>query len=338
MRFKNVSIASVAHVDAPHVITSQWICEQVLPALNKIGASKDLLESLTGIKARRFWDRNMPTSRIAALAGEKAIQQAGLDRSKIGILINTSVCRDYLEPSTACFVHHLLGLGPDCLNFDLSNACLAFINGIEMAGNLIDSEQIDYGIVVDGENSRRTVERAIQLIQENPGEHSLRDYIASLTLGSGGGAVIVGRSDLVPEGHKVVGSVTMAATEHNLLCLGHLDWEMKTDPSGLLTAGVKLARDTWGKACREMGWHTDYFNQCIIHQVSRTHTNMFAKQLGLDMDRFYLTYPEFGNIGPAAVPITLSKALEAGRLKKGDRVSLLGIGSGINCTMMEVEW
>ena len=49
-------------------------------------------------------------------------------------------------------------------------------------------------------------------------------------------------------------------------------------------------------------------------------------------------FPEFGNIGPASVPIALSKLKETGRLAKGTRVALLGIGSGLNCSMAEVEW
>ncbi|MBW2623344.1 MAG: 3-oxoacyl-ACP synthase III, partial [Deltaproteobacteria bacterium] len=44
------------------------------------------------------------------------------------------------------------------------------------------------------------------------------------------------------------------------------------------------------------------------------------------------------NVGPAAIPITLSKVLEKGRIDKGDRVALMGIGSGLNCAMMEVLW
>ncbi len=54
--------------------------------------------------------------------------------------------------------------------------------------------------------------------------------------------------------------------------------------------------------------------------------------------KVYKTFPEFGNVGPAAIPITLSKALEAGRIQKGNRVALMGIGSGLNCAMMEVVW
>ena len=60
--------------------------------------------------------------------------------------------------------------------------------------------------------------------------------------------------------------------------------------------------------------------------------------LGLDPKKIYRIYPELGNIGPAAVPIALAKAVELGKVKRGDRVALLGIGSGLNCSMAEIVW
>jgi 3-oxoacyl-[acyl-carrier-protein] synthase-3 len=76
----------------------------------------------------------------------------------------------------------------------------------------------------------------------------------------------------------------------------------------------------------------------VIHQVSATHTNTLAAQLGLSREKIFTIFEEFGNIGPAGVPTVLAKTVEAGRVKKGDRVALLGIGSGLNCSMMDVQW
>ncbi len=101
MNFKNVSVLSVAHVDAPHRVTSEEIEQQLAPTMNRLGIRTDLLRELSGIIERRFWDEGVMPSEVAAKAGEKALEKAGVDRSKVGILINTSVCRDYLEPSTA---------------------------------------------------------------------------------------------------------------------------------------------------------------------------------------------------------------------------------------------
>ena len=76
----------------------------------------------------------------------------------------------------------------------------------------------------------------------------------------------------------------------------------------------------------------------MLHQVSGTHTALLCQTLGLDAKKVMAIFPEFGNIGPASVPIVLSKAAESGRLSKGNRVALMGIGSGLNCSMAEVVW
>ncbi len=124
------------------------------------------LRNLSGIIERRVWDEGMQPSEVAAMAGEKAIEAAGIDRSKLGILINTSVCRDYLEPSTACIAHSKLGLPETCMNFDLGNACLGFVNGMDMVGNMIERGQIDYAILVNGETSRQITEATIERLQD----------------------------------------------------------------------------------------------------------------------------------------------------------------------------
>jgi 3-oxoacyl-[acyl-carrier-protein] synthase-3 len=74
----------------------------------------------------------------------------------------------------------------------------------------------------------------------------------------------------------------------------------------------------------------------VMHQVSDVHTNAIIKAIGIDRSRVPLTYPTFGNVGPASIPITL--ASQADSLKGGDRVLLMGVGSGLNTAMMELAW
>ncbi|MBW2707921.1 MAG: 3-oxoacyl-ACP synthase III [Deltaproteobacteria bacterium] len=338
MEFQEVSIIGLAHVDAPHRITSAELENQLLPIINRIHAQPDMIQSLTGIVARRFWEPGRRPSEVATMAAEKAISDAGIDRSRIGILLNTSVSRDYIEPSVACLVHGNLGLSPECMNFDVGNACLAFLNGMEIVGNMIERGQVDYGIVVDGEGSRFVVETTIQrLLASACDAETFRANFATFTLGSGGAALVLARSDIAPNGHRLRGTVSLAATQHSDLCHGQLDG-MQTDAGALMVAGLALANTTFEKAKKELGWHPDDLDQFILHQVSAVHTAKLIALLGLDDSKVFKTFPEYGNVGPAAIPITLSKALAEGRIQKGDRVALMGIGSGLNCTMMEVRW
>ena len=94
--------------------------------------------------------------------GEKAICAAGIDRRRIGALIHGSVCRDFLEPATACGVHHCLDLGADCAVYDVSNACLGLLNGVVQVANAIELGQIEAGLIVGTESSRDLVESTIR--------------------------------------------------------------------------------------------------------------------------------------------------------------------------------
>ena len=149
--------------------------------------------------------------------------------------------------------------------------------------------------------------------------------------------MVMARKELAPEGHPYLGSVSRAATEFNHLCRGQMD-QMMTDTRILLSEGLKLAAKTFGAARITLGWIASELDQFVIHQVSKVHTDSLVNLLGLDPDKVHAIYPEMGNIGPASVPIVLAKAAELGRIQRGDRVALLGIGSGLNCQMAEVVW
>jgi 3-oxoacyl-[acyl-carrier-protein] synthase III len=338
VRFENVVIVGVGHVDAPHRMASEDIDAAMHETYHRLGFPRRLLETLTGVRARRFWGQETLPSGAATLAAHRVLAETGVERSRIGVLINTSVCRDYVEPSVACFVHANLGLSESCLNFDVSNACLGFLDGMAIVGNMIERGQVDYGLVVDAESSRTVVERTIErLSSPSCDEQMLRQQLPTLTVGSGAAAMVLAHARVAPVGHRFVGGVSVAATEHNGLCHGQLDVGI-TDAGGLLVHGVALAGVTWARAQAALGWSADTVDLFALHQVSEGHTEALARALGFDRSRAFLIYPELGNVGPASVPIALSKALEAERLAAGDRVILGGIGSGLNCTAAGVIW
>jgi 3-oxoacyl-[acyl-carrier-protein] synthase-3 len=338
MLFKNVVIQSLAAIEPPVKVTSKEISERLGPTLTRLGVRPNLLEEISGIGARRFWENGTQPSDAATMAAEKAIAEAGIDRSKIGVIINTSVCRDFLEPSTACIVHGNLGLDQRCLNFDVGNACLAFLNGMDIAARMIEREELEYALIVDGESSRPITDATIErMLDPEMDENQFRSEFASLTLGSGSVAMIMTHRRLAPDGHRYLGGVSRAATKFNNLCRGQMD-KMVTDTRTLLSEGLRLAADTFQAARIALGWVVGELDQFVIHQVSKVHTESLVELLGLNPDKVHAIYPEMGNIGPASVPMVLAKAVELGKIKSGDRIALLGIGSGLNCSMAEVIW
>ncbi|MET0549476.1 MAG: 3-oxoacyl-ACP synthase III [Xanthomonas sp.] len=338
MLFNNVSIAGLAHIDAPHTLTSKQINERLQPTYDRLGIRADVLGDIAGIHARRMWDQDMQASDAATLAARKAMSDAGIEAGQIGLLVNTSVSRDYLEPSTASIVSGNLGVGEQCMTFDVANACLAFINGMDIAARMLERGEIDYALVVDGETANLVYEKTLErMTSPDVTADEFRDELAALTLGCGAAAMVMARAELVPDAPRYRGGVTRSATQWNTLCRGNLD-RMVTDTRMLLIEGIKLAQKTFVAARQALGWAVDELDQYVIHQVSQPHTQAFIKNFGIDPKKVMTIFGEHGNIGPASVPIVLSKLRELGRLKKGDRIALMGIGSGLNCSMAEVVW
>src|SRR5690349_12214470 len=105
MRFHNVAIEAIAYELAPHRVTSEELEAQMAATMQRLGIPAGRLEALSGIRERRFWDHGTMPSDVATSAARKVIAQSGVDPGAIGCLINTSVCKDYIEPSVACLVH-----------------------------------------------------------------------------------------------------------------------------------------------------------------------------------------------------------------------------------------
>ncbi|HET6212988.1 MAG TPA: 3-oxoacyl-ACP synthase III [Micromonosporaceae bacterium] len=334
MEFHHVAIDTVVHVDAPIRLTSADVVRRLQPALDRWGIRGNLLEDVAGIHARRVWDGPMQVADAATMAAREALARSGVPPERIGVLISTSVSRDYLEPSTASVVHGNVGLSSTCQNFDVGNACLAFLSGMDIAGRMIERGEIEYALIVDGEVSNEIIERTVdRLSAADATADQFRAEFASLTLGSGAAAMVLGNRDQVVGGHRYLGGVTRAATAYSHLCRGNMD-RMVTDTRMLLEEGLKLAATTFQAA----GWAGSAFDEYVVHQVSRVHTDALVKLLDIDPARVLTVFGEHGNIGPAAVPIALSKLNEMGRLHEGMRVALMGIGSGLNCSMAEVVW
>jgi 3-oxoacyl-[acyl-carrier-protein] synthase-3 len=334
-RLGNTSILSVGAVEAPIVMPSSAFDDRLAAAYDRVGLLPGMLVKLAGVRERRWWPEDVSFADGAAMAGAKALAEAGIQPEQVGVMINTSVSREHLEPSTAVAVHHQLGLPTSCLNFDLANACLGFVNGIQLAGIMIDSGQADYALIVNAEGSRHTQEVTLdRLNAPDATAEDIKSQFATLTLGSGSAAMVLGRSDAHPEGHRVVGGVSRAGTEHHDLCVGDLE-RMRTDSKKLFEAGLSLAMDTWRDAAGEFDWagEIDWF---VAHQTSTVHLRAMANALGVDPERFPVTVETYGNMGPAAVPFTLAK--NADRMRAGERILLLGIGSGLNTSFAEIVW
>jgi len=349
MRYEKVCVESFGYELPETIITSLSLEERLAPIYNKLNLRYGRLEMVTGIRERRYWNDGVTPSQAGIKAAEKAISKSGVHREDIGCLLHTSVSRDFLEPATATVVHDSLGLPSTATIFDISNACLGFINGMVTLANMIELGQVRAGIVVGCESSKPLIDATINNLLRDPDitKDKLKFAFATLTLGSGAVAAVLTHSSLSCNGHKLLGGVTRAASQHNGLCRIETDTcisnpsislDMHTDSTELLKNGAKLVPDTWEGIKRELGWKDSDVDRFFTHQVSAIHSNRLFRTLGLDKAKNFATIEYLGNIGSVALPITMAIGIDQGCINLGDKVVMMGIGSGIVCLMLGLEW
>ena len=348
MRFKNICLETLAYHLPENVVTSTDLEKRLSPVYERLKLPYGRLELMSGIRERRFWEKGVFPSDISSMAGQKALEKSGIDRKKIGCLISASVCRDFLEPATASVIHNNLKLSRNCHVFDISNACLGVLNGMVYVANMIEQGEILAGLVLAGENGGPLVNTTIEnlLSDSTLTRSSIKGSIASLTIGSAAVAVLLTHKDLSKSGHRLLGVVAWTETKFNDLCRGNndsgidSDWTplMNTDSENMMKEGCLLAGATWNETKKVLGWSNEDVDRVFCHQVGQAHRKLLYETLGLDSDKDFSTLEILGNTGAASLPITLAMGEEQGAVKKGDKVALLGIGSGLNCLMMGVDW
>ncbi len=345
MKYSRVHINAIGYELAPVVVSSDELEEQIAPVYSALRMPMGQLEALTGIAERRWWAKDYSVAKGAAIAGQRVLQRTGISPSDVGALIYAGVNRENFEPATACHVAAELGVRGGAGIYDISNACLGMLNGMFDIANRIELGQIRAGMVVSCETAREINDIMIARMNETPTMELFAKSLATLTGGSGAAAVLLTDGSF-GAGHRLLGGVHVAYPEHFGLCSWGLESRngnyampiMKTDAPAVLKHGVTLGEATWRSFLTELGWNGADVDKVICHQVGHANKETILKAIGISPEKDFSTYPFLGNMGTVSLPITAALADERGFLRRGDRVGMLGIGSGLNCLMLGVEW
>jgi 3-oxoacyl-[acyl-carrier-protein] synthase III len=329
------------------VVSSDEIEEVLAPLYTRLKLNPGRLELMTGVKQRHVGEIGERPSKRAVQAARQLMDETGVKASQVDLLIYAGVCRDALEPATASTVHSELGLSPDCLFFDLSNACLGMLNAWWVASQMIESGSIRCALVVASENSGPVLKETLDLLNADLSitRKSLKKYIANLTLGSGAlASFLVGEEMRTNDSHLLAAASFRANSAANALCRGEggvSGMMMETDSEKLLMAGLELAEQNWQKARDSFPWDPLESDHFITHQVGEAHRRLLVQTLGLTLEKTPQYYQSYGNTGSVALPwaLALAAAENGGTgIQRGQRVALLGIGSGLGSLIMGVIW
>jgi 3-oxoacyl-[acyl-carrier-protein] synthase-3 len=213
---------------------------------------------------------------------------------------------------------------------------------------MIELGQIRAGLVVGTEGSRQLVETTIDSLNTDTtlSRAELKLAVASLTIGSGSCAMLLTDRELSQTDNRVCAATVRAHTVHHELCHSGQDEAvgtgmsplMRTDSEQLMREGIATGVATYRQFLDDARWNQEDLDRTFCHQVGSAHRKLMLESLGLHPDRDFTTLEWLGNTGSVALPVTLAIGAERGVIASGERIGLLGIGSGINCIMVAVAW
>jgi 3-oxoacyl-[acyl-carrier-protein] synthase-3 len=347
MKFTRVFVDAIGYELPPLVVTTSELEERLQPVFAALRLPAGQLEAWTGIVERRWWEPGYSLSHCATAAARRALAAAGIPASAIDVLVYAAVCREQFEPATACHVAAALLVSPDAAVYDVSNACLGMLTGMVDIANRIELGQCRAGLVVACETAHEINDVTIDRLRHNPHIDLLKSSLATLTGGSGAAAVLLTDGSFpTPRRHRLIGGVSQTDPQFFGLCRWGLEERSPftlrqfaaTDSAAVLKHGVTLGERTWEAFLARFGWVNEQIDKVICHQVGASHQDAILRALGIAAEREFSTFRYLGNMGTVSLPVTAAVAEEREFLRPGDRVGFLGIGSGLNCLMLGLEW
>jgi 3-oxoacyl-[acyl-carrier-protein] synthase-3 len=176
----------------------------------------------------------------------------------------------------------------------------------------------------------------------------LLKLLPTFTLGCGAVACVLCHESISKHKHHIRGAACRSATQFNDLCEGNVDYciggggehepLMSTESSKLIPTAAKLGGRTWPDASETLGWTREEVNHVFCHQVGKQVNEAFYKEMGLDFEKEFTIYRQYGNLVSAALPTCFAMGVENKPVEKGDKVILTAFGSGLNARFIGVQW
>ncbi|BEV71851.1 MULTISPECIES: beta-ketoacyl-ACP synthase III [unclassified Paludibacterium] len=294
-----------------NVVTNAMLAERV-------ETSDEWIVSRTGIRARHIAAEDEKTSDLALQAARAAIADAGLVPEDIDLIIVATTTPDMVFPSTACLLQEKLGVH-GCPAFDVQAVCAGFMYALVTANNYIKAGMAKKALVVGAEIISRILD--------------WEDRRTCVLFGDGAGAVVLGASDQPGIEHACMaadGRYNKILNTPAQISGGKIQGLpfLNMDGPAVFKFAVKALSEIATTTLSQAGVSQDQVDWLVPHQANLRIIESTAKHLGLSMERVVVTLPTHGNTSAASIPLALDQAVRDGRIRRGQRVLLEGIGGG----------
>jgi 3-oxoacyl-[acyl-carrier-protein] synthase III len=293
-----------------------------------IETSDEWIVERTGIRARHFADDGVVCSDLALVAAQAALQAARRTASDVDLIIVATSTPDMIFPSTACILQQKLGVH-GCAAMDVQAVCSGFVYALTVADALIRTGSAKCALVIGAEVFSRILD--------------FNDRSTCVLFGDGAGAVVLEASnepgilasDLHADG-RYVGILCTPGTVAGGKVLG--DPLLKMDGPAVFKLAVGVLEDAARAVLAKAGKTEADIDFLIPHQANIRIMLSTAKKLKLDADKLIVTVDEHGNTSAASIPLALDVAVRDGRIRRGHKLMLEGVGGGFTWGAVLLEY
>jgi 3-oxoacyl-[acyl-carrier-protein] synthase-3 len=302
-----------------------------------VDTSDEWIRARSGIRERRIASDEQATSDLGVLAGQRALDDAGVRASDIDLLIVATITPDLPMPATACFVQHKLGIPATAACFDVNAACSGFIYGLDVACAMIASGRYKRALVIGAEKLSSVVD--------------WQDRGTCLLFGDGAGAAVVGLGSKAGTG--LIGTKLGALGEDTDLLnipaggsrvptsaetVARGDHFIKMKGKEVFKLAVRVMEEAARDILEQHSLAAHQIGLVIPHQANLRIIDAIAQYLELPVERFFVNVDRYGNTSAASIPIALDEARKAGRIKEGDLTLLVAFGAGLTYGSALIRW
>ena len=283
-----------------------------------IDTNDEWIVTRTGIRSRYLADPGTTSSELGLIAAERALEMAGISAADIDLIIVATSTPDFIFPSTACLIQGKLG-NKGAAAFDVQAVCSGFTYALGIAEKFIRSGSHSKALVIGAEVFSRILDWA--------------DRGTCVLFGDGAGAVVLEASDkpgILATAMHADGSQNGILNVPGQICAGQVTGDpfLRMDGQAVFKFAVRVLADIAEEVCRESGCKPADVDWLIPHQANIRIIEATGKKLGIDRDKVIVTVDRHGNTSAASVPLALDEAVRDGRIKRGQKVLLEGVGGG----------
>src|SRR5262245_37719178 len=335
-----VRITGVAAEIPPTVVTTAEI-EERAGLWERFHLEPGWLEHVTQVRERRWAAPDVTPSELAAAAGRKALDEAGVDPLEIDVVLFGGITHDFLEPATANVVADAVGAWKARV-FDVANACNGLIDALDVADALIRSGRARRALVATGERASIVTNWQARTIEE------FLPLVAGLMVGDGGGALVLEAADEPERGLRArefrsnpaqwrlaVAGINRPTNQACEICGGIQDLRFATEGRRMFEVGIAMMPPTVSAVMERTGWSYEDLDIAFCHEA---HRKFIDNGMAETRDKIWSTVERFGNTSTFSLPLAMAEARAAGALVPGKKVLLMAGGAGMSTAAMTLIW